>query len=397
MLKGNKYRFYPNKKQDESLNKAFGCCRYIYNKALEYCNVNYKEIGKHIFYNELANTFLKEEKKNNEWLKEPYSQSLQQTLMHLDSAFKKFFKHETKLPAFHAKRGGQSIHYPQGVKFINNCFIIPKLGHIRAVLHRPPEGMIRSAVISKTPTGEYYISVLTEDGKEPPEKAVVAEDTTIGIDLGIKNYVAFSDGRNIENPKYLNKSIDKIKKQSKLVSRKKKGSKNRRKASLRLAKTYRKITRQRNDFLHKLSHRIVSENQTIVLETLNIKGMMKNRKLARSIGDASWATLDTFITYKAEWQGKNVIHIPQFEPTTKVCSNCGFINDNLTLADREWICPECGTIHSRDTNAAIVIKDVGLKMIFGSNWQPKRLRMLPAGQVMSDRAYGAGTIVFAVK
>ena len=148
-----------------------------------------------------------------------------------------------------------------------------------------------------------------------------------------------------------------------------------------MAKTYRKITRQRNDFLHKLSHRIVSENQTIILETLNIKGMMQNHKLARAIGDCSWARLDTFITYKAEWQGKNVVHISQFEPTTKVCSKCGAINNNLTLADREWTCPECGIVHSRDTNAAIVIKDVGLKIIFAGAGQPKGLSALAARRV----------------
>ena len=383
MLKGNKYRLYPNKKQVEALAKAFGCCRYIYNKALEYCNKHYEETGEHVFYNELANTFLKEEKKNNSWLKEPYSQSLQQSCMHLEDGFKRFFKHETEHPTFHSKNGEQSVHYPQHVKFINGCFVIPKLGHIRPVLHRPLEGEIRSAVISKTPTGEYYISVLTDDGKPSPEKVPIDEDSTIGIDLGIKNYVAFSNGENIENPKYLNKTIDKIKRQSKLVSRKKKGSKNRRKASQRLARSYRKITRQRNDFLHKLSFRIVSENQTIVLETLNIKGMMKNHQLAKSIADASWAKLNTFITYKAEWQGKNVIHIPQFEPTTKVCSNCGFINDNLTLADREWTCPVCGAVHLRDTNAAIVIKNVGLKMVLGSNWLPNRKQLLPARPVRS--------------
>ena len=381
MLKGNKYRFYPNRKQREALAKAFGCCRYIYNKALEYIDNNYEKTGSHISYNEMSRTFLKEEKKNNTWLREPYSQSLQQSLMHLDNGFKRLFRHESEHPVFHSKHGKQSVHYPQNVQFLNNCFIIPKLGHIRPVLHRPIEGKIKSAVISKTPTGEYYISVLTDDGKPAPDKVPIAEDSTIGIDLGIKNYLALSNGENIENPKCLSKSIDKIKRLSKLASRKKKGSNNRRRANQRLARAYRKVTRQRNDFLHKLSHRIVSENQTIILETLDIKGMMRNHKLARAIGDCSWAKLDTFITYKAEWQGKNVIHIPQFEPTTKVCSECGTINNNLTLADREWTCPECGVVHSRDTNAAIVIKDVGLKMIFGSEWQPKRLRALPARPV----------------
>ncbi len=381
MNKGYKYRIYLNKKQRESLAKAFGCCRYVYNKALELCNQNYEKTGKHIFYNELSNTFLKEEKKNNIWLKEPYSQSLQQSLMHLDQGFKRLFRHLSKPPVFHSKNGRQSVHYPQNVQFLNNCFIIPKLGHIRPVLHRPIVGRIKSAVISKTPTGEYYISVLTEDDKPAPDKVPIVERSTIGIDLGIKNYIAFSNGENIDNPKYLNESIEKIKRQSKIVSKKKKGSKNRVRANLRLARTHRKVTRQRNDFLHKLSHRIVSDNQTIILESLDIKGMMQNHKLARAIGDCSWARLDTFITYKAEWQGKNVIHIPQFEPTTKVCSECGFINNNLTLADREWQCPECGIVHSRDTNAAIVIKDVGLKMIFGSDWQPKRLRALPARRV----------------
>jgi len=250
-------------------------------------------------------------------------------------------------------------HYT--VNFEKSLVKLPKIGEVKAILHRRFEGTLKTATISKTCTGKYYISILVEDGKELPAKQDFSESTTIGIDVGIKDFAVLSTGEKVENPKYLKNSLNRLKVLQKRVSRKVKGSKNRDKARLLLSKLHEKISNQRNDFQHKLSSKLISENQAIALETLNVKSMQKNHCLAQSISDSAWSSFVIKLEYKAEWLGKTILRIGQFEPSSKLCSVCGYYNLDLTLKDREWECPDCNTKHDRDINAAINIKKFSLQ------------------------------------
>jgi putative transposase len=246
------------------------------------------------------------------------------------------------------------------VDFENNTVKLPKIGEIKAVLHKIFEGELKTATISKSCTGKYYISILVEDGKEVPVKQVFSESTTIGVDVGITDFAVISTGEKVENPKYLKNSLKRLKVLQKRVSRKQNGSKNREKAKQKLAVLHEKITNQRNDFQHKLSFKLVSENQAIAVETLNVKGMIKNHHLAQAIGDSAWSSFVTKLEYKSEWSGKTILMIGKFEPSSKICHVCGYHNSELTLKDREWKCPDCKTKHDRDVNAAINIKKFSL-------------------------------------
>ncbi|AKB16972.1 Mobile element protein [Methanosarcina sp. WWM596] len=256
----------------------------------------------------------------------------------------------------------QSFPVPQHytVNFETNTIKLPKIEPIKAVLHRKFEGEPKTATVSRTCKGHYYISILVEDGKELPVKEAFTESTTVGIDVGIKDFAVLSTGEKVENPKYLKNSLKRLKVLQKRVSRKQKGSKNRAKAKRRLAVLHDKITNQRNDFQNKLSFRLVSENQAVALETLNVKGMVKNHHLAQAISDSAWSSFVIKLEYKAQWFGKTVLRIGQFEPSSKLCSVCGYHNKELQLKDREWICPDCKTKHDRDINAAINIKKFAL-------------------------------------
>jgi putative transposase len=281
----------------------------------------------------------------------------------LESAFTRFFREKKGFPNYKSKKNPvQSFPIPQHyvVDFENNTVKLPKIGVVKAELHRKFEGELKTATISKSCTGEYYISILVDNGKELPAKETFSEITTIGVDVGIKDFAVLSTGEKIENPKYLKSSLKRLKVLQRRVSRKQKGSKNREKAKQRLAKLHERITNQRNDFQHKLSFRLVSENQAVALETLNVKGMQKNHHLAQAIGDSAWSSFVTKLEYKAEWFGKTILRIGQFEPSSKVCHVCGFHKSNLTLKDREWTCPECKTVLDRDINAAINIKKFAL-------------------------------------
>ena len=219
---------------------------------------------------------------------------------------------------------------------------------------------MKTATVSRTCKGNCYISILVEDGKELPEKQEFSESTTIGVDVGIKDFAVLSTGEKVENPKYLKNSLQRLKVLQKRVSKKQNGSKNRAKAKQRLAVLHDKITNQRNDFQNKLSFKLICENQAVALETLNVKGMVKNHHLAQAISDSAWSSFVTKLEYKAEWFGKTILRIGQFEPSSKLCSVCGYHNKELQLKDREWTCPDCKTKHDRDINAAINIKKFAL-------------------------------------
>jgi putative transposase len=369
ILRAYKYRLYPNKQQEVLLLKHFGCVRWMYNYALDKKVKAYKQDKKNLSRFQIQKD-LPILKKNIDtaWLKEVNSQSLQATLEHLDNAYRKFFKEKTGFPRFKSKHDNrQSFHIPQNtdVDWETSKVSIPKIDDLKIVVDRRAVGAIRSSTISKTPTGKYFISILVDSGIEEPKKPKVKLATSVGIDLGIKDFVVLSSGEKVENPKHLKKHLRRLKMLQKRASKKVKGSSNRKKANRRVALQYEKVANARKDFLHKLSTKLVRENQTVCLEDLNTRGMMKNHCLAQAIGDAGWSSFNSMLQYKCRWYGRNILTIGRFEPSSKMCSKCGATNDALTLKDRSWTCV-CGITHDRDCNAAINIRDFALNKYIGT-------------------------------
>lgn len=276
-------------------------------------------------------------------------------------SYSNFFKGKGKFPNFKKKSNKQSFVVPQNVNINKNLLSIPKFKKgIKIVLHRPIKGIIKSATISKTPTGKYFVSILCETNEKIPIKVPIKEKTSIGIDLGIKTFAVLSDGTEYDNPKFLKASLARLKVLQRRLSKKAKGSNNRRKAKLKVAKLHEIISNQRKDFLHKVSNEITNRFDTICIEDLNVKGMVKNHCLAQSISDVGWGEFEKQLRYKAEWRGKNILQIGRFEPSSKLHNTCGYINKQLSLSDREWTCPNCDEIVLRDVNAAINIKNFAL-------------------------------------
>jgi putative transposase len=370
VLRAYKYRIYPNSEQAQKLEQFFGATRFIYNWGLEQKIKQYQQDKTNLSCFDLINKLTKLKKQEEfKWLHDVYSQSLQASLKNLDNAFVNFFRKNSDFPKFKTKRKSRaSCQFPQHVKinFEQYQVFIPKLKYVKFAKDRKFNGVIKTCTVFKSKTNKYYISILVEDGLELPNKQKVNENNTLGIDLGIKDFLVLSNGTKIPNPKFLEKSEKKIAKRNRELSRKQKGSQNREKARLKLAKTYEKITNKRDDFLHKLSHKLVTESQitTLCVEDLNISGMMKNSRLARSISSASWSRFISMVKYKADWYGKNVIQINRFDASSKTCS-CGVKNDSLTLKDRFWTCSSCGTTHDRDVLAANNIKKFALMQTLG--------------------------------
>jgi len=360
--KAYKYRIYPNKVQQELLEKHFGCVRFCFNRGLDKKIKAYQQDKKRLSCFDLINELAKLKKeKEFEWLNEVNSQSLQMALRNLDNAFTNFFRKQNKFPNFKSKKHNiNSFQIPQHLK-LSDKLDIPKIKGIKIIQHRKLEGKIKTATVSKTPTGKYYISILVEQDKKLPKKPKIKEKTTIGIDLGVKTFATLSDGRKIDNPKYLKNSLRKLKRQQRWLSRKIKGSNNRKKQVKRVGSLYEKISNQRSDFLHKFSYQITHEKQvnSIAIEDLNVKGMVRNHCLAQAISDVSWTEFRRQLEYKTEWYGKNLLVIGRFEASSKTCS-CGQVNQELKLSDREWTCLECGVKHDRDILAANNIKKFAL-------------------------------------
>lgn len=356
MLKGLKYRIYPTNTQKELISKHIGSSRFVYNLALETKITAYTG-SKHKFSTFDLIKQLPELKKECEWLKDVNSQSLQKSIQNVDIAFKRFFK-GAGFPKYKSKnKGKQSFSIPQKVLVKNNRLLIPKFKKgIKIVLHREIKGTIKSATISVTSTGKYFVSILVDTNIQMPIKAPIKKSTTIGIDLGIKDFAITSDGEVFENHKFLRKAQSKLKYLQRKYS-KHKGKRTRK----RLALLHEKVSNKRKDFLHKVSTQLIRENQTIALETLAVSNMLKNHNLAQSINDVSWSAFVTMLEYKADWHGKNILKIGTFEPSSKTCSCCGYVNKELKLQHREWTCVECNTLLSRDLNAAINIKNFALK------------------------------------
>ena len=358
MLKAFKYRLSPTKEQSILLNKHIGASRFVFNLALECKQMAWA--GNKVNLSCFAlHSQLKGLKTECEWLKEINSQSLQQSITNLDKAYTAFFKGQNSFPNFKKKSNGGSFNIPQNVSLEDDKLVIPKFKKgIDIVLHRPIKGEIRQATISRTPTGKYFVSILCETGETIKPKALIKESTTVGIDLGIKTYIVSSDEKEYDNPKFLRKAQNKLK----YVQRKYSKNKGKR-TKHKLAILHEKVANQRKDFLHKTSSELIKNHDSLAIEDLAVSNMVKNHKLAQSISDAGWSTFVTMLEYKAEWYGKNILKIGRFEPSSKLHANCGHINKELTLSDREWTCTKCGEVVSRDLNAAINIKSFALKNI----------------------------------
>ena len=387
MYKAFKYRIFPTEPQKELIAKHIGSSRFVYNLALETKNAAYISAKHNYSAFDLVKQ-LPELKKELPWLKEVNSQSLQQSIQNMDIAFKKFFK-GAGFPKFKSKRGRQSFSIPQNVIVEGNLLIIPKFKEgIKMSLHRPTKGIIKSATISVTPTGKYFVSILCDTKEDMPTKATIEENTTIGIDLGIKSFAITSEGEVFENPKYLRKAQSRLK----YVQRKYSKYKGKR-TKHKLALLHEKVVNKRKDFLHKVSTQLIRENQTIALETLAVKNMVKNHNLAQAISDVSWSTFVSMLEYKADWYGKNILRIGQFAPSSKTCSCCGNINKELTIKNREWTCSSCSAVLDRDVNAACNIKSFALKNILSGTDSKNQDELPRLRGVLTPEAQPIGSAV----
>lgn len=366
MLKSYKYKINPTDKQSELINKHIGSCRLLYNLALETKHSVYTSSKINLTYFDLMKQ-LPDLKKEYIWLKEINSQSLQQALVNLDKAFTNFFEGRSNFPKYKNKKNSQSFRIPQNILVCNNRLIIPKFKEgIKIILHRELKGIIKQATISKSTTGKYFVSILCDTGESNTLKQEIKENTTIGIDLGIKTFLTSSNGYKIENPKYLKNALSKLKYLQSKHS-KHKGKRTKRK----LAILHEKVSNKRKDFLQKTSTKLIRENQSIAIEDLQIKNMLGNHNLAQAIKDVSWGMFITMLKYKAEWYGINIIKIGKFEPSSKTCSCCEYVNKELTLKDRIWTCVNCSVTHDRDENAAINIKNFALKNYMSTEYRLK--------------------------
>lgn len=365
MLKAYKYKIKPNTQQEELLSKFFGCTRYIYNWGLNIRTSAYKENGKSIGYIQLAHELTKlKQDDEHQWLNECTTEALQQSLRCLDKAFTAFFRKKADYPRFKTKK-----HTKDSVKFVNSVHFdfenwtvkLPKLGKVKMCKNRTFDQSVckqGTCTVSKDRCGTYWCTITVNDLQQKPTKVKLVKDNAVGVDLGIKDYAILSDGTKFSNPKHLEQAQRKLAHLQKVFARKQKDSKNHERMRIKVAKCHRRISNKRNDFLHKLSTYLMRNYDTICLENLNVMGMEQNHHLARAIQSASWGEFARQLEYKSEWYGKNVLFIGRFEPSSKLCHKCGYINSELTLKDREWTCPVCGEYLDRDVNAAINIMEI---------------------------------------
>ena len=369
--KAYKYRIYPNTEQKEFFAKCFGCVRFFYNKSLSDMNDIYKNTGK---FKSITPASYKED---YPFLKEVDSLALANAQLNRNIAFKRFCNHKTGFPKYKSKRNDQSYttNNQGSVKFSNNdrYISIPKCPRIRIKKHRGFEGVIKSITVSVTTDNKYYMSLLVEEENKPKKPT----DGMIGLDLGVKDLIVDSNGKKYKNQKYLTKSQNKLAKEQRKLSKMVKGSNNRNKQRIKVARLHKKINNQRNDYLHKLSKHIIDENQIICIEDLKVKNMIRDSKLARNISDVSWSRLVSMLTYKANWYGRIVVKVPSDYPSSQLCSSCGYKNSiTKDLGIRKWTCPKCGSIHDRDIHAARNIMSKGIELLTKDGTHPDSLFML---------------------
>ena len=389
MLKAYKYTIVPTPAQQEQLAQHFGCARYVYNWVIEQRKTHYEKTGKTLSKRALQDKLVHEEKKTSPWLGEVNSQSLLASLSHIVDAYQRFFKGLASFPRYKSRKNNwQSYHCPQHVKvnFAKGQIQLPIIGWVKAKLHREFVGQIKTCTIKKTPHGTYQIAVLVENHALLPETKPIRENTTDRVDVGLVHFSITSEGKKRDNPRFLNQSLPKLRQLSQAFSRKKKGSNNREKYRLMVAKKHYQVGKQREHSLHEAANELLSDNQTvtIALEDLHIKGMIKNRKLSRHISDVSWSRFAKSLEYKSQWKGNNVIYCNRFAPSSKQCT-CGYLNKSLTLADRTWKCPECYQHHDRDILAANNIKQFALAEADG---QSACVKPFPHDNACQRKRYG---------
>ncbi len=361
MYKAYKYRIYPNTEQEIALAKSFGCCRWYWNYSLNLCQETYKATGKGLS-RKVIQGLLPRLKKEYPWLTDAYSQCLQVVALNLSTAYKNFFDKRARFPRFKSKHGRQSISYPANVKFEVDYLKLPgKVGLVYCVRHRDFEGTIKTVTISKNPDGKYYACVLVDDGFEGRKSST--DGKAIGIDLGLTHFCVTSNNSKYDNPRHFAKHRRNLKRKQQKLSRQQKGSKTRQKAKNKVAKVHSRISRCREDFLHKLSRKIVNENQVIAVENLNVKGMVRNHNLAKAISDCGWGMFCTMLKYKSENDGKTYIEVGRFFPSSKTCNVCLNQVGSLPLDIRSWTCEHCQTNHDRDINASINIRNEALRIL----------------------------------
>ena len=392
MVKGFRYRIYPNKEQEKQINQMLGNARFVYNWALDRRIKEYQAEKKNISAFTLM-TELTQLKKRPEydWLKLSVAQSLQQSIVNMDKAFTRFFKQKKGFPKFKSKhKGTHKVGFPQNTKvdFENNKVSVNKIGWIKTKISRTFDGKIKTATIEKTPTGKFFVSITVELPDVKVKQKPISKTNAVGIDTGIKTFATLSDGTEIENPKHLKNNLQRLKVLQKRASKKQKGSANRKKANLQVARLHEKIANQRLDFLHKTTTAIAKQYDTVACENLNISGMLRNHKLAQSIADLGLGKFYTFLQYKMIEQGGNYLEIGRFAPSSKMCG-CGAINKNLQLSDREWVCHECGTINQRDILAANNILKFALNP---KNKTTDGMSGVACGDVGGSQVSEAGTV-----
>ena len=367
MDKTFEYRIYPNTSQQELLQKTFGCCRYVYNKVLALRQEEYKEGKQSQNINAYIKLLPKWKRETEPWLSEVDSMALQQSLRDLDKAYRNFFREPGKVgfPKFKSKRTNSKSYRTNVVTIIDDRHLkLPKLGIIKARISRPIEGRILSATVKQVPSGKYFVTICCTDVLNPalPKGAI----DMLGIDAGIHNIATCSNGMHLANPKNLAKSERKLAREQRRLSRKHKGSHNKDKQRLRVARIHEKVANQRKDVLHKFTTEAVRESQAIAVEDLNVKNMMSNHHLAKAMGDAGMSEMIRQLEYKCAWYRRGFVKVDRFYPSSKTCSGCGHVYHDLTLSMREWTCPKCTICHDRDLNAALNIAREGKRLLEGT-------------------------------
>ncbi len=370
LKKAYKFRIYPTKEQEIFIAKTIGCSRFVFNRFLGQWNDTYQETGKGLTYSSCS-AELTQLKKEFVWLKEVDSIALQSSLKNLADSYTRFFKKQNKAPRFKSKKNQVQSYTTKetnsNMAIVDNKIKLPKLGYVRLAKSREVEGRILSATVRRNPSGKFFVSILVETDVQPLKKT----ESSIGIDLGIKDFAVFSDGHKMDNHTFTAKMEKKLRREQRKLSRRALNAKNNgmnlldaknyQKQKRRVARLHERVMNQRDDFLHKLSTDLIKNHDIVCIEDLNTKGMLRNHKLAKSISDVSWSAFVSKLEYKAKWYGKTIVKISRWYPSSQICSECGHQDGKKSLEIRDWTCPICDKHHDRDINASQNILAEGLR------------------------------------